>query len=78
MYGHFRLVYENKIITMTRDKARELLNKYLEINPIPIIDCVIEHNIDEYALHNEHYTFKYLMCLVYDLESVKLPSETAG
>jgi len=56
---------------MDKEKARELLNECLKKHPIPITDVVIFEETNFAKMSCNSYTFKGLMCLVYDLEIKK-------
>tara|TARA_R110001606_G_scaffold71348_1_gene164304 strand:+ start:1251 stop:1430 length:180 start_codon:yes stop_codon:yes gene_type:complete len=51
---------------MDKEKARKLLNEYLKNNPIPIEDVIIHSNYNHVAMTYSDWTFKFLLCMVYD------------
>tara|TARA_R110002124_G_scaffold179_3_gene639 strand:- start:380 stop:562 length:183 start_codon:yes stop_codon:yes gene_type:complete len=58
---------------MTKEKARELLNSYLKNNPIPIFSAVVYSETNFAEMSCNDWTFKGLLCLLYDdLEMKKI------
>ena len=51
---------------MDKETARELLDEYLKNNPIPIQDVIIYYDYNHAVSTFSDYTFKGLLCIVYD------------
>lgn len=56
---------------MTKDKAREILESVLTVGMLPIYDCVVYREVDQERGMLIEYTFRQLLCLVYNLENAE-------
>jgi len=57
---------------ITKDKAREVIENITAIGYFPIFDCIAFREEDKVNGISIEYTFRQLLCIVYDLERKEL------
>ena len=53
---------------ITKDKARGILENVTATGYFPVYDCVAYREVDKMNGVLIEYTFRHLLCIVYDLE----------
>lgn len=57
---------------MTKEEARAILEMYFAKGGIPpLFDCVVYRYVDTPNGIQVDYTFRHLLCIVYDLKSIE-------
>lgn len=57
---------------ITKDKAREVIENTTATGYFPVFDCVVFRETDNVKGILIEYTFRQLLCIVYDLERKEL------
>ena len=53
---------------MTKERARKILQEVVSTGLLPHYDIVVYQSVDESIGQIEEYTFRELLCIVYNLE----------